>query len=104
MALSVSIHLVTAVGRLKEPPVPNPPVIYFKSSAAFFESQCDFGYTRIEVGVAVVALVLDAQKEFGTPTPVSIGKGGIQLAALKVASEDGGFLVFSQTPSGSGDR
>ena|ERR1700730_2948892 len=48
--------------------------------------------------------VLDAQREFGTSTAISIGQDGSQLAALRVASEDGGFLVFATTPSAEGEK
>jgi len=86
-----------------EPPNESPRKLYYKSGPAFFESQCQFGHTSIEKGVALVALVIDAQKELGTPTPISIGKDGTQFAALKVASSDGGFLTFAETPSDKGD-
>jgi hypothetical protein len=55
-----------------------PPVLYFKSGRAFWEYQCQFGNTAIEKNVAVVALVVDAQKELGTPTPISIALGTIR--------------------------
>jgi hypothetical protein len=83
---------------------PRPATLHFKSGAVFFEHQCKFGHTTIEPGTGVIALVLDAQKEFGTTTAVSIGADGAQLAALKVASDDGGFLVFAKTPSEKGDK
>jgi len=78
--------------------------LYFKSGLAFFEYQCKYGFTKIENNVAIVGLVLDAQKEFGASNSVSIGKDGSQLAALRVASADGGFLVFANTPSHTGDK
>jgi hypothetical protein len=81
-----------------------PQTIYYKNELAFFDSQCDFGYTTVEKNTAVVALVLDAQKEFGTPTAISVGQDGSQLAALRVASSDGGFLVFASTRSAGGER
>lgn len=80
------------------------PTLYYKDGQAFFEYQCRYGHTSIEKKKAVIALVLDAQKELGTPTPISIGKDGSQLASLKVASGDGGFLVFASTPSEKGEK
>jgi len=78
--------------------------LYFKSGRDFFEYQCKYGVTEIEKNVAIAALVLDAQEQFGAPTPVSRNKDGSQLAALTVASEDGGFMVFADTPSRVGDE
>ena len=62
------------------------PIIYYKNGEAFFQSQCEFGHTALVKNTAVVALVLDAQQKFGTPTPISVGQDGAQLAALRVAS------------------
>jgi hypothetical protein len=80
------------------------PILHFKSAEAFLEYQCEFGHTEIECGVAVAAIVVDARKQLGTPTAVSIGKDGVQLCALKVASNDGGFLALAYTPSEKGDK
>lgn len=81
-----------------------PEKLYFKSGLAFFEYQCRFGCTKIEVNQGLVALVLDAQKEFGRTNPVYVGFNGAQLAALRVVSEDRGFTVFANTPSGKGEK
>jgi hypothetical protein len=43
-------------------------------------------------------------KSWGTPTPIRIGQDGSQLAALRVASKDSGFLVFATTPSAKGEE
>ena len=77
----------------------HPPIIYYKSGAAFFKSQCDFGHTKLENNTAVVALVV----ELGTHPPIR-RQDGSQLAALRVASEDGGFIVFATTPSAKGEK
>jgi hypothetical protein len=84
----------------KEPPA----TFVFKSGASFFELQCKYGDTKIEKGKGVVAIILDAREEFGTPVAVKVEQDGRQVAVLRVASEDGGFVVTSQTPSGTGDR
>lgn len=81
-----------------------PRVLPFKSGEAFLEYQCEFGFTDIRPKQGVVALVLDASKEFGTSDPVAVNAEGIQTATLKVASPDGGFIVSAQTPSAKGDR
>lgn len=81
-----------------------PQKLPFKSGEAFLEYQCKFGHTKIVPKRGIVALVLDSQKEFGTAQPVKVDPNGVQTATLKVASEDGGFIVSAQTPSGKGDR
>ena len=78
--------------------------LLFKSGKAFFEYQCQFGHTKIEKNVAIIAVVLDAKEEFGTPSAVQVKQDGSQLAALRVASDDGGFLVFATTPSAKGEK
>ena len=70
------------------------PIIYYKNGEAFFQSQCDFGHTALEKNTAVVALVLDARQELGIS----------QLASVRVASKDGGFLVFATTPLAEGEK
>ena len=81
-----------------------PQKLPFKSGADFLEYQCKFGHTKIVPKQGIVALVLDSQKEFGTAEAVTVDANGVQTATLKVASDDGGFIVSSQTPSGKGDR
>lgn len=81
-----------------------PSKLIFKSGQAFFEYQCEFGHTDIQPKQGIVALVLDASKEFGTEDSVKIEDDGRQMVMLKVASEDGGFIVAAQTPNSKGDR
>lgn len=76
----------------------------FKSGADFLEYQCKFGRTKTVPKQGIVALVLDSQKEFGTAEAVKVDTNGVQTATLKVASDDGGFIVSAQTPGGNGDR
>lgn len=76
----------------------------FKDGAAFLEFQCEFGNTKIEPEKGIVALVLDATKEFGAEQTVSVKPSGVQTLALKVASKDGGFLVIGETAGAQGDR
>ncbi|CAN7258667.1 hypothetical protein LJR098_001064 [Rhizobium sp. LjRoot98] len=69
----------------------------------FLEYQCKYGHTDIQPRkVGIVALVLDAQKEFGTSKPVTVKPDGTQQAVLRVASDDGGFIVNSQTAKPGG--
>jgi hypothetical protein len=78
--------------------------LVFKSSEAFFESQCKYGDTDIVPKKGIVAIVTDTKKDFGTKDSVKIQKDGTQLAMLKVVSDDGGFPVVAQTPLAGGDR
>lgn len=87
----------------KKTPQTMPSKLPFKSGADFLEYQCKFGFTDIKPKQGIVALVLDAKEEFGAASAVSVEPDGQQMAALKVASEDGGFLVMAQTHS-PGDR
>lgn len=79
------------------------PILYFKGGSEFLEYQCKFGHTSIEKGVGIVGLVLDAAKEYGVPVAVKVEDDGTQLAMIKVASDDGGFVVAAKTPTG-GDK
>jgi hypothetical protein len=86
-----------------------PPTFVFTDTEAgreaFFRLQCKYGDTQIKPGKGMVALVLDASREFpDIPQPVKIEPDGSQLALLKVVSEDGGFIVTAKTPSDKGDR
>jgi hypothetical protein len=76
----------------------------FKSGADFFKYQCKFGHTDIKPRHGIVALVIDAEKEFGVSQAVKIEADGRQMATLKVVSKDGGFIVNASTASGEGDR
>lgn len=80
-----------------------PPALVFRDGKAFLEFQCKYGHTEITPGQGVVAYVIDAATEFGVPNAVRRQPNGTQLAMLKVASEDGGFLVASTTATDRGD-
>jgi hypothetical protein len=75
----------------------------FKGSKAFFDYQCRFGDTSIEEKKAIVAIIVDAQKEFGTSKSISIEPDGTQTAAIRVAADDGGFVVLASTLSSKGE-
>lgn len=82
-----------------------PEKIIFKSNEAFFESQCKFGETAIKVGEkAIVAIVLDGHKEFGIENPVLAEDNSGQKVLLKVASDDGGFIVVAKAASNCGEQ
>jgi hypothetical protein len=75
--------------------------LFFTDSSALFSLTCKYGYTRIEPNKGVVAIVLDATKELGVPEHMGLEPDGRQTVVLRVASEDGGFLVLATT-SGRG--
>jgi hypothetical protein len=68
----------------------------FSDPQALFEFQCKYGQTDIKPGQAIIAMVLDAEKEFGISTKIE--ETGRQTAALRVAAPDGGFIVVASTP------
>lgn len=84
--------------REKSPKVNGLPLV-FKNNEGFFEYQCKFGDVKLEEKKGLVAIVLDARKEFGTSSPVKVEADGSQLAMLRVASDDGGFVVPAKTAS-----
>jgi len=68
------------------------------SNEAFFEMQCKFGFSEVKIGKGVAAIVLDAVKEFGAPVAIKTEDDGTQLAMIKVASDQGGFVIPAKTP------
>ena len=71
--------------------------IAFKSNEAAFEYACAFMRCDVVKGQGLPALVVDAKQIFGTIIPVKKDNHGIQTAAVRVASSDGGFLVVALT-------
>lgn len=82
----------------------NIPVLVFKSGQDFFEYHCKFMDTKIQREKPLVAIVLDAKLDFNAQIAVKTDERGIQIAALRVASDDGGFITFSETLSAGGER
>ncbi len=75
----------------------------FNDGQSFFDYQCHYGDTDIQPKKGVVAIVLDARKEFGVSEAVKIKPDGTQLASIRVAAPDGGFKTMAETPTaGSG--
>ena len=75
-----------------------------KLEKIFFEMICKFGVTDIVPGRGIISMVLDNRNVLGTDSPIEVMADGVQEASLLVASEDGGFIVVSKTPTGKGDR
>jgi hypothetical protein len=88
----------------KDAPKPGLSKLIYKNGEAFFDMQCKYGFTEIKRGQGISSLVIDATKEFGTEQAVKIQPNGCQLATIKVASDDGGFVVLAETASKNGDR
>ncbi|MDP2802490.1 MAG: hypothetical protein Q8O26_11470 [Phreatobacter sp.] len=82
----------------KKPPTSPAEALVFKSGEAFFEYQCKFGHTTLEKDKGIVGLILDARRHFGTQIAVKL-QDDRQVAAVRVASDDGGFVVLAQTPN-----
>lgn len=79
------------------------PALVFKTGETFIDYHCKYMVTRIEVGLPLAALVLDATEVFGTSVPVKVDGTGVQTATLRVASDDGGFMVIARTAAAGGD-
>ena len=77
-------------------------LIAFASGEDFVSYHCKCMTTRLAPGSPLAALVLDAREHFGTKEAVATNERGIQTATLRVASDDGGFVVIAET-SGPGE-
>ena len=78
--------------------------LYFKSGESALEMACKYMNCALAEGSTLPALVLDSHKLFGTEVSVKVQANGIQLAMLRVASSDGGFLVAANTVGADGPR
>jgi hypothetical protein len=79
------------------------PILVYKTGQDFFNYHCKYMDTKLEADKPLVAIVLDAREECGTQVAVKTDERGIQIVVLKVASDDGGFITFSETLSANGD-
>jgi hypothetical protein len=73
----------------------------FEDSSTAFALACDSECVLHE-GVILPALVLNARELFGTATAVTIQDNGRQIACIRVASPDGGFIVSASTSGARG--
>ena len=73
------------------------PDLIFKSSENAFDYACKYLSHTVKKGTGHVAIVLDSRERFSTREAVKRRDDGIQIATLKVADHDGGFLVIAQT-------
>jgi hypothetical protein len=68
----------------------------FEDSLSSFKLACA-GECPLHEGIILPALVLDARELFGVATAVKIQDDGRQIASVRVASADGGFIVSAST-------
>lgn len=77
---------------------------YFKSGEAALRMACEYMECPLSKGSSLPALVLDAREAFGADEAVKVEPSGVQLAMLRIASPDGGFLAVSKTITANGPR
>jgi hypothetical protein len=82
----------------------NIPPLFFKDGPAAIEYACKFMECSLHEGRSLPAVVLDSRELFGTPTAVKTQNDGNQIAMLRVASDDGGFLVTATTAGPLGPK
>lgn len=78
--------------------------LFFRDGNAAFAHVCQYMECPLGEGHALPALVMDASEMFGTPQAVRTDPDGIQIALLRVASSDGGFLAFAPTSGPNGPK
>lgn len=79
----------------------NEPLI-FKDGLSAFQYACKHMNCSVEHNHPMLAIVLDARSEFGTSEAVNLKPDGIQIAVLRVASDDDGFRVIAGTAGRTG--
>jgi hypothetical protein len=80
------------------------PPLYFKDGEAALQHCCEYMDNPLGADYSLVALVLDARKDFGMANVVFQRGDGIQVALLRVASSDGEFNVVATTSGSKGPR
>ena len=80
------------------------PQLCFEDGNAALEYACKFMECPLGEGSFLPAVVLDSRELFDTQTAVKTQEDGNQLAMLRVASDDGGFLVAATTANPKGPK
>lgn len=75
--------------------------LHFRDASAALEYACKYLDCQLESGIRLPAIVLDAREMFGTRSAVTT-RNGRQLATLRVASSDGGFIVPAEAAGSLG--
>jgi hypothetical protein len=78
--------------------------LYFRDGTAALEYACRYMESPLEENASLPGVVLDAVKMFGTPAAVKIEPDGSQIATLRIASDDGGFIVIAGTAGRKGPK
>lgn len=78
------------------------PPLFFKDGTAALQYACKSMECPLHEGSCLPAVVLDSRELLGIPTAVKIQADGNQRAILRVASDDGGFLVAASTAGTEG--
>ena len=76
--------------------------LVFHDGISAFEYACKFLNCDVQEGAHLPAIVLDSREVFGTEVAVKVQDDGNQLAAIRVASQDGGFTVMATTAGPKG--
>lgn len=85
-----------------DPALPSRFPFLFKDNMAAFEFACQYLDCTLTEGGNLPALVLDPRELFGTSSSTKIQQDGTQIATLRVASNDSGFIVFASTLGANG--
>jgi len=78
------------------------PPLHFRDGSGALEYACKYLECSLHEGALLPALVLDARELFGASSAVQKQHDGNQAAMLRVASQDGGFVVLATTAAASG--
>lgn len=92
------VRLLSPSQKPKETP------LFFKDCHAAFEFACSYVQSELVAKGIFPALVEDAKLKLGADEPIVILQDGSQMLALRVSSNDGGFLVLSGVLSANGPR
>lgn len=87
------------IRRKKTAPSGQPPNVplAFKDGTAALEYAVKFMECSLQPGASLPAVVLDSRAHFGTKRAVKVQPDGNQVAVVRVASNDGGFVVLAAT-------
>lgn len=79
-------------------------LLAFKDGVAALEYACKFMDCPLREGVSLPALVIDSRGILGETAGGQTLEDGNQIAVLRVASDDGGFLVLATTSGPKGPK
>ncbi|HME40671.1 MAG TPA: hypothetical protein VKG63_17080 [Steroidobacteraceae bacterium] len=82
-------------------PVDTP--LVFKDGLGAFEQACGME-CPLDEGTVLPAIVLDAREFLGAVNATIVQNDGCQIATVRVASRDGGFIVSASTSGPRGPR